>query len=187
MTNHENEDMSTNDTKKRLKKRWIVIGIIIVLLLGAAIGGNKGDDSTEAQNSQPFSQVSTPAESKLSSEDPEPNTSAKVDALAREAKRSVADGVTDEMRDEAIAFIVEYYPDFYRDNNIMEKAMSYGFWLEYAYKENKAARNYCNLGMDVEQAVKYVYRGAEKPEDEATVENLRQIKESLEAIGWTVE
>ena len=65
--------------------------------------------------------------------------------------------------------------------------MFYGFWLEYAYDGDEGARNYYNLGMDMEQAVKYVYRGAEKAEDEATKENLAQIKESLEAIGQTVE
>ena len=41
--------------------------------------------------------------------------------------------------------------------------------------------------MDLEQAVKYVYRGAESVENDATQENLSQIRESLEAIGQTVE
>jgi hypothetical protein len=99
----------------------------------------------------------------------------------------VAGDVTEEMRDEAVAFIVEHYPDYYGDNETMERAMFYGFWLEYAYDGDEGARNYYNLGMDMEQAVKYVYRGAEKAEDEATKENLTQIKESLEAIGQTVE
>ena len=35
--------------------------------------------------------------------------------------------------------------------------------------------------------LKYVYRGAESVEDDATQENLSQIRESLEAIGQTVE
>ena len=173
---------------KNGKKKWIIIGVVAVLVLAAAVGGNKGGDQTAGTpSSEPSTQTSTPAESDPSAAEPEPNTSAKVDALAREAKNSVTEGVTEEMRDEAVAFIVEHYPDYYGDNKTMEQAMFYGFWLEYAYDGDEAARGYYNLGMDMEQAVKYVYRGAEKAEDEATKENLAQIKESIEAIGQTVE
>lgn len=173
---------------KNGKKKWIIVGVAVVLVLAAAVGGNKGSDQTAGTpSSEPPTQASAPAESEPSAAEPEPNTSAKVDALAREAKDSVAGDVTEEMRDEAVAFIVEHYPDYYGDNETMERAMFYGFWLEYAYDGDEGARNYYNLGMDMEQAVKYVYRGAEKAEDEATKENLTQIKESLEAIGQTVE
>ena len=173
---------------KNGKKKWIIVGVVAVLVLAAAVGGNKGSDQTAGTpSSEPPTQASAPAESEPSAAEPEPNTSAKVDALARDAKDSVAEGVTDEKRDEAVAFIVEHYPDYYGDNETMEQAMFYGFWLEYAYDGDEAARGYYNLGMDMEQAVKYVYRGAEKAEDEATKENLAQIKESLEAIGQTVE
>ena len=173
---------------KNGKKKWIIVGVAVVLVLAAAVGGNKGSDQTAGTpSSEPPTQASAPAESEPSAAEPEPNTSAKVDALAREAKDSVAEGVTEDMRDEAVAFIVEHYPDYYGDNETMEQAMFYGFWLEYAYDGDEAARGYYNLGMDMEQAVKYVYRGAEKAEDEATKENLAQIKESLEAIGQTVE
>ena len=173
---------------KNGKKKWIIVGVVAVLVLAAAVGGNKGSDQTAGTpSSEPPTQASAPAESEPSAAEPEPNTSAKVDALAREAKDSVAGDVTEEMRDEAVAFIVEHYPDYYGDNETMEQAMFYGFWLEYAYDGDEGARNYYNLGMDMEQAVKYVYRGAEKAEDEATKENLAQIKESLEAIGQAVE
>ena len=173
---------------KNGKKKWIIVGVVAVLVLAAAVGGNKGSDQTAGTpSSESPTQASAPAESGPSAAEPEPNTSAKVDALAREAKDSVAGSVTEEMRDEAAAFIVEHYPDYYGDNETMERAMFYGFWLEYAYDGDEGARNYYNLGMDMEQAVKYVYRGAEKAEDEATKENLAQIKESLEAIGQTVE
>lgn len=120
--------------------------------------------------------------------EPEANTSAKVDALALAAKQDIEEnGVSDAKRDEAVTFIVEHYPDFYADNETMERAISYGYWLEYAYQNDEAARDYAELGMDLEQAVKYVYRGAESVEDDATQENLSQIRESLEAIGQTVE
>lgn len=174
---------------KNGKKKWIVAGVVVVVLLAAAVGGNKGNNqSAGTSGPEPSAQASAPAETDPPAvSEPEPNTSAKVDALAREAKDSVAEGVTEEKRDEAVSFIVEHYPDYYGDIETMERAMFYGFWLEYAYADDEAARDYNNLGMDMSQAVKYVYRGAEKVEDEATQENLGQIKKSLEAIGQTVE
>lgn len=171
------------------KKKWIIIGVVAVVLIAAAVGGNKGGDQTAGTSgTEPPVQSSTPAETdQPTAAEPEANTSAKVDALARDAKDSVAEGVTDEKRDEAVAFIAEHYPDYYGDNETMEQAIFYGYWLEYAYADDEAARDYAELGMDMEQAVKYVYRGAEKVEDDATQENLGQIKESLEAIGQNVE
>lgn len=173
---------------KNGKKKWIIVGVVVVVLLAAAVGGNKGNDQAVGTGSEPSTQASTPAETESPTvSEPEPNTSAKVDALAREAKDSVAEGVTEEKRDEAVAFIVEHYPDYYGDNETMERAMFYGFWLEYAYADDEVAHDYNDLGVDMSQAVKYVYRGAEKVEDDATQENLGQIKKSLEAIGQTVE
>lgn len=173
------------------KKKWIIIAVIAVILVAAAIAGNTGGTGgTDAGSSSAQSETSTePVESSSEAEasEPEANTSAKVDALALEAKAAVAEGVTDEKRDEAVAFIVEHYPDYFADNETMEQAMAYGFWLEYAYADDEAARDYAELGMDMSQAVKYVYRGAEKVEDDATQENLSQIKERLEVLGHSVE
>ena len=124
-----------------------------------------------------------PAEPEL----PESNSSAMVDYLASEAQKSANQSATEEKRDEAINFIYENYPDYYVDNETMEKSIYYGFYLEYAYGENEGKNYYVDLGMDTEQAVKYVYRGAESVEDSATQENLSQIAESLNALGYQVE
>lgn len=180
---------------QRGKKKWIIIAVVVVVLIAAAVGGNTethqpqtfGTQATsEAPETQdPATEAVSETEAKA---EPEENTSAKVDALALAAKQDIEEnGVSDAKRDEAVAFIVEHYPDFYADNETMERAISYGYWLEYAYQNDEAARDYAELGMDVEQAVKYVYRGAESVEDDATQENLSQIRESLEAIGQTVE
>lgn len=179
----------------RGKKKWIIIAVVAVVLIAAAVGGNTEThqpqtSGTQATSEAPEAQESvteTGSEAETEAE-PEANTSAKVDALALAAKQDVEEnGVSDAKRDEAVAFIVEHYPDFYTDNETMEQAISYGYWLEYAYESDEAARDYAELGMDLEQAVKYVYRGAESVEDDATQENLSQIRESLEAIGQTVE
>ena len=180
---------------QRGKKKWIIIAVVVVVLIAAAVGGNTetqqpqtfGTQATsEAPETQdPATEAASETEAKT---EPEENTSAKVDALALAAKQDIEEnGVSDAKRDEAVAFIVEHYPDFYADNETMERAISYGYWLEYAYQNDEAARDYAELGMDLEQAVKYDYRGAESVEDDATQENLSQIRESLEAIGQTVE
>ena len=179
----------------RGKKKWIIIAVVAVVLIAAAVGGNTetqqpqptGTQATsEAPETQdPVTEAVSETEAKA---EPEANTSAKVDALALAAKQDIEEnGVSDAKRDEAVTFIVEHYPDFYADNETMEQSISYGYWLEYAYQNDEAARDYAELGMDLEQAVKYVYRGAESVEDDATQENLSQIRESLEAIGQTVE
>lgn len=177
----------------RGKKKWIIIAVVVVVLIAAAVGGNTETQQPQTQGTQAATEAPeaqepiTEATSETETE-PEANTSAKVDALALAAKHDVEEnGVSDEKRDEAVAFIVEHYPDFYADNETMEQAISYGYWLEYAYESDESARDYAELGMDLEQAVKYVYRGAESVEDDATQENLSQIRESLEAIGQTVE
>lgn len=179
----------------RGKKKWIIIAVVAVVLIAAAVGGNTETQQPQTSGTQATSEApeaqepvtETVSETEAEAE-PEANTSAKVDALALAAKQDVEEnGVSDTKRDEAVAFIVEHYPDFYTDNVTMEQAISYGYWLEYAYESDEAARDYAELGMDLEQAVKYVYRGAESVEDDATQENLSQIRESLEAIGQTVE
>ena len=179
----------------RGKKKWIIIAVVAVVLIAAAVGENTETQQPQTSGTQATSEASETQEpvTEVTSEteneaEPEANTSAKVDALALAAKQDVEEnGVSDAKRDEAVAFIVEHYPDFYTDNETMEQAISYGYWLEYAYESDESARDYAELGMDLEQAVKYVYRGAESVEDDATQENLSQIREALEAIGQTVE
>lgn len=179
----------------RGKKKWIIIAVVAAVLIAAAVGGNTETQQPQTSGTQATSEApeaqepttETVSETEAEAE-PEANTSAKVDALALAAKQDVEEnGVSDTKRDEAVAFIVEHYPDFYTDNETMEQAIAYGYWLEYAYESDESARDYAELGMDLEQAVKYVYRGAESVEDDATQENLSQIRESLEAIGQTIE
>lgn len=173
----------------RGKKKWIIIAAVAVVLIAAAVGGNTETRPPQTSEVPETQEPTTEAPKETEAEtEPEANTSAKVDALALAAKQDIEEnGISDTKRDEAVAFIVEHYPDFYADNETMEQAISYGYWLEYAYQNDEAARDYAELGMDLEQAVKYVYRGAESVEDDATQENLSQIRESLEAIGQTIE
>lgn len=113
--------------------------------------------------------------------DAQPNTSAMVDKIALQA-RDDAKSIDSAKTDEAISYIRDNYPDYFTDNATMEKAMYYGYLLEYAYKKTDN-KNYTDLGMDTYQAIKYVYRGAETVEDTATQENLKQIEDTLNKLN----
>lgn len=166
--------------KKKKRKVPLIIAIIVVIIIIASFGGNDDNDSNSdvsVSNSSVSSSASVP----------DPNTSAMVDYIASEAKKSANESSSEEKRDEAIDFIVSSYPNFFSDNETMEKAMYYGFYLEYAYSKNGSGNLYANLGIDTYQAVKYIYRNAETVDSDHTQENLRQIKETLLSLGYSVE
>ena len=117
---------------------------------------------------------------------PEPNTSEMVDYIYYQAKNDVGSGVSDAKRDEAVEYIRANYPNYYTDNNVMEKTMYYGYWLEEAYDGNGASDPYAVLGMNAYQAVKYAYRGVESVDAQSTQENLGQIADDLAALGISV-
>ena len=183
-------------TKPFYKKWWFWV-IVVCIVMGGIAGGGETEEPVAPNATEPTAIMETvepttedaepiaeePEPEPAPAAEPEPNTSEKVDALALEAKAAVAEGVTDAQRDEAVTFIVDHYPDYYTDNEVMEQTMAYGFWLQYAYQDDVNSQTYAKLGTDVYQAVKYVYRGAETVEDDATQENLRQIQEHLETLG----
>lgn len=168
----------------------ITLGLTIIILIAAAFSGDDSATETSEQvetvtetASVETEIVSSEAETIAETETvPEANTSAMVDYIAAEAQKSANQAATDEKRDEAIDFIASAYPEYFSDNDTMEHALYYGYYLEFAYDINES--QYAELGMDVEQAVKYVYRGTETVEDKHVQENLRQIAEILEALGY---
>ena len=161
----------------------ITLGLTVIILIAAAVSGD--DSATESAETEiASSEAETIAETETA---PEANTSAMVDYIAAEAKKSANQAATDEKRDEAIEYIFSHYPNYFDDNETMEKTMYYGYYLEYAYEADDPTNVYVNLGMDAYQAVKYVYRGTETIEDDHVTENLRQIAEALSSIGYDVE
>lgn len=168
--------------KSAIQKKCILSAMVIFALATTTACGKSDEqiDSSDVQSQQIEQQEK---ETKI---EPEPNTSEKVDAIAFSAKDAAKESITDAERDEAIDFIVEHYPDYYTDNETMEQTMFYGFWLDYAYKDDEANQDYAKLGTDVAQAVKYVYCGTDKIEDDATQLNLEQVQKGLETLGYTV-
>lgn len=171
----------------------ITLGLTVIILIAAAFSGDDSATETSEQvetvtetASVETEIVSSEAET-IAETEPEANTSAMVDYIAAEAKKSANQAATDEKRDEAIEYIFSHYPNYFDDNETMEKTMYYGYYLEYAYAADDPTNVYANLGMDVYQVVKYVYRGTETIEDDHVTENLRQIAEALNSIGYDVE
>lgn len=166
----------------------ITLALTVIILLAAAVSG---DDSTTENEQVETATETISAETEVASSEaetetmPEANTSAMVDYIAAEAQESANQAATDEKRDEALDFIASSYPEYFSDNETMEQAIYYGYYLEFAYDINES--QYAELGMDVEQAVKYVYRGTEAVEDEHVQENLKQIAEILNTLGYAVE
>lgn len=113
---------------------------------------------------------------------PEKNTSAMVDYIASQAKED-ANQFNANHKKSALHFINENREDFFKDNETMETGIYYGFLLEYAYENDTLNKAYYQCGMDLEQAIKYVYRGAESKDSESVLENLRQVDKSLEEIN----
>lgn len=154
---------------KKLFAKLLAISMVTTLSFTAC--GTSGDVEDESATQQKEFQL--PAE--------EPNTSAMVDAIILQAKAD-AENASEEELQFATSFIQENYPDFFTDNSVMEKVIYYGSLLEYAYQDTDETV-LAELGMDSVQTVKYVYRGAETVEDEATKLNLEQVGESLAMLS----
>ena len=172
----------------------ITLALTVLILIAAAVSGD--DNATETEQTEIATEIESietevaPTEAEPAPETetvPEANTSAMVDYIAAEAKKSANQAATEEKRDEAIEYISSHYPNYFADNETMEKTMYYGYYLEYAYMSDDPTNVYANLGMDTYQAVKYVYRGTESVEDDHVTENLRQISEWLNKLGYNAE
>jgi hypothetical protein len=117
----------------------------------------------------------------------EPNTTAAVDEIINKGKDDASKASEEDIK-KAIQFINDNYSNYWTDNETMHKGMYYGSLLEYA-KKDKAKKNregldytIYSLGEDTVQVIKYIYRGADKIEDDSTQANLRQIEKSLKNI-----
>lgn len=174
------------------KKKDIAVYVLGVLsaflLVGYASASDSGSAAPAADTVATSTSEPTAEPTPTSAPDPlpEPNTSEMVDYIYYQAKNDVGGGVSDAKRDEAVDYICANYPNYYTDNEAMEKTMYYGYWLEEAYEGNGASDPYAVLGMNTYQAVKYVYRGAEGVDAQSTQENLNQIADDLAALGISV-
>lgn len=108
----------------------------------------------------------------------EKNSSAMVDQIASTAKANI-DKFSDFDAERIIKKISNARHEYYDSVNKMEKYMWYGYLLDYKYEDSDPRSE---LGTDLTQAIKYVYRNVETVSDESTKSNLRQINKDLKRI-----
>lgn len=91
--------------------------------------------------------------------------------------------------EEGFNYLKQYQNNFYDSNEVMEKSMYYGQFI-YRYVEKNAAANDISeladstkaaydAGYNTVKAIKYVYRGEEKVNDENTQNSLKDAQDAL--------
>lgn len=175
-----------NQEKKAKFPKWMVIAGAVVVLAVIGILVPKGENAPESETQAPQTEQQQSAAQATTLDElyadlqesianTEVNSSARVDAIALYAKAAAETG-NEDIGNEAVLFIANNYPNYYGSNEMMEKTMLSGFYLEYLGHSDRVTE----LGESTEQAVKYVYRGAETVEADATQENLDQLWEIIE-------
>lgn len=172
----------TQENTPKKKKRGCCIYPFAIFAILVIIVGIFGEDSSEQSPSEPTPTptiVATAEPTIAPTATPEANSSAMVDSIITQAKTDCDGELNLDVCQEALSYLKDNYPNYFTDNETMEKVMYYGAFLQYSF-EDKGLNDTCAaLGMDAVQSVKYVYRGSEKIEDPSTQENLKQVEEAL--------
>jgi hypothetical protein len=169
-TPSQSKPVDSERRKIKSKKPWI-IGAVVVLLLIVVAGPDK-DKTPEA--STPTIEPTTISDNRT----PEPGTSAMVDQIILTAKADASGSEGEAKAVAAYEWIVQTVPQWYEGSEIMEQAIYNGAIVQYYYAGRNDIRS--NVGTNVIQSVKYVYRGVETVLDDSTRENIRQIKKGIE-------
>ena len=156
-----------------------VVAIIVIIFFAIAFSE---DDSSEVSNT-----YSTPASGNETITFDGSKTT-KTDEITRSAKEAVSNGITQEQTDEAVNYIYQNYENYFASDDVMEQCIYYGAMLEYGYQEDYktdlTAKTLTDLGQDVAQVAKGVYRGTDAVTDDFTQSNLEKIKEALVYLGY---
>lgn len=152
--------------KNKSKKPWIIAAIVLLPII---ILGSGGDDVSTAPS---------PTIEPTATLTPVRGETSMVDYLIDKAKHDAGGEDAEAKANAAFEWIVSTAPQWYDGPEIMEQAIYNGTLVEYFYYVTDRVRS--DIGMDTVQAVKYVYRGIETVLDDATQENIRQIKEGIE-------
>lgn len=112
-------------------------------------------------------------------EQPAPNTSDAVDYIIRKARED-AKTADEGMLEDARAFLIKQNPEYYTDNETMEKSLYYGALVKYAYDIEDPALS--TVGDDVLLAVRYVYRREKAADSEETKKALTRLSEDIAAM-----
>lgn len=165
-------------------KKFLLLILTIVICLFVAACGNEKTQEKEVPASVPAATASAPTFADIDKhitdavKGIEKNSSDMVDTIAKLAKNDAKQANDSDIK-RALTFLKAQYPNYFSNNEIMEKSMYYGNLLDYAFDDNDARGR---AGYNLVKSVKYVYRGTEKVEDEATQNNLKKIQKELAKI-----
>lgn len=155
-----------------MKRR--IAAIIAMLTICAALSACS---QPEKQLENSVTSVTTSSTSATELVEPEEHgTSAYVDYLFYKAKAD-AEIATDEELQAALDWLKDNVDNIFDSQENMELAMYNGELLERKYKDSGNA--FEKIGWQAYKTVKYVYRGAESVDDQATVDNYTELKALL--------
>ena len=153
-----------------------IYGLLVLSMIfsvaSCGTSDNSADQAEQAQGQEQTLEFVLP--------DVERNSSDMVDAIESIGKEH-AEIASDAYLQTAFEFIKDKYPDYYVDNDTMEKAIYYGRLPECAYKDTND--DLSSLGWKTVKAIKYVYRGIDTIEADATQINLENIGELLNILS----
>lgn len=161
-------------------KKFIMSAVIIIALISlTACGQEKNNETSKDSKNDNTNEI-------VEEVSPEANTTKMVDKLIRDGKTAAKEASKDDVAI-ALEYIKTHINNLFESNDVMEQTIYYGSLLEYYYAiDNDPYKGFVSIegeiGMDAVQAVKYVYRNVESPEDTATIENINQINENLEKL-----
>lgn len=165
----------------KTKKNIAILAIIAVVAVFAIIGAvtSKDTEPVEERTTIEATNLTELYEEMCEAvKDTEPKTSARVDAIASFAKQAATYPPTAGNKDignEAAALIIDKFPNYFESDELMEKLILCGIYLENSY----FGKDVSDCGQDVAQAVNYVYRGVETPDSDSIKANLEQIAELI--------
>lgn len=174
-----------------------VVGVLVIVYVICALTGNlKLVDETSKVDSSISSAESVETfafgwDSKNAQS--EQGTTARVDEILLQSgniAKQISEHQAESAWEEAFLYLKQHQENFYESAEVMEQAMYYGEFI-YRYIENNAtASNISQLtdstraaydaGYNTVKAIKYVYCGAEKIEDESTKSALSEAKAALD-------
>lgn len=150
------------------KQKLITAGICAVpIVILAAIGANLPENREEEPVSVTTSTITEPSEH---------GTSQYVDYIYYKAKEDAVTA-TDEDLQAALTWLKENTENYFSSQEYMELTMYYGELLEMKYKGTN--NEYEKLGWQAYKTIKFVYREVESVSDEATQDNLNELKEMV--------